>query len=168
MRVAVGTCLLLAVSLSACGDNGGTLRGSDVAAQIRSGLPADRAYCPDEIPMKKGKIVDCVAQEGAAQPVIVRVTQDDSEGHYSYDPTRQKASGDARICQDLAADALQGARDVARLLKQAETQPRERDVYLYQATNRVDDSRDEFAPYAAAGCDLGEVPQAVQQMYARR
>lgn len=45
--------------------------------------------CPADIPMRKGEISDCIAADGYSRR-IVRVTQDDSKGHFHFELTTQE------------------------------------------------------------------------------
>lgn len=101
-----------AVTVSACGGSPGTLTGSEVERAVRPSLQkpgqAVLIHCPATIPEKKGKIVDCPVRVGSDMPVLLRVTQDDDEGHFHSELTAQQALGDPEICdaskQRLVAD----------------------------------------------------------------
>jgi hypothetical protein len=47
--------------------------------------------CPGDIPIEKGKITDCTVSDGRDRKIL-RVTQDDDEGHYTWEITSQDAS----------------------------------------------------------------------------
>lgn len=89
------------------------LDGASIAAEIRSGLPAERAYCPARVPETEGKIVDCIAQSGSGHPVSIRVTLDDSDGHFHYERTTQKPAPDPEFCADMQRSMEQVAADLA-------------------------------------------------------
>lgn len=72
----------------------GTLRSNDLEQTIGNrlaqitGVPVI-AMCPAHIPLRGGEITDCTAVDATTQR-IVRVTQDDSKGHYHWQLTNQE------------------------------------------------------------------------------
>jgi hypothetical protein len=72
----------------------GTLRSADLELTIGNrlaqitGVPVI-AMCPANIPLRGGEITDCTAVDGTTSR-IVRVTQDDSKGHYHWQLTNQE------------------------------------------------------------------------------
>lgn len=72
----------------------GSLRTDDLDQTIGArltqtiGVPVI-VTCPANIPLRGGEITDCTAADGATSR-IVRVTQDDSKGHYTWQLTNQE------------------------------------------------------------------------------
>jgi hypothetical protein len=83
----------VALTLTRNRDKGLTLDGVETASELRAQLaPAVgpvTVRCPDRMAAKRGRIYDCVADDGTTSR-IVRVTMDDSEGHYTYQVTNQQ------------------------------------------------------------------------------
>ena len=46
--------------------------------------------CPDSEPVKKGYIFDCTATDSTGVARIVRITEDDDQGHFTYLVTDQQ------------------------------------------------------------------------------
>ncbi len=46
--------------------------------------------CPESIPLGAGTITDCTITDGVDRKIL-RLTQDDDEGHYRYELTTQNA-----------------------------------------------------------------------------
>lgn len=89
--VVAGT-LVASAFVAGC-DSGGTFDpGEDElerALTEQVGVPVT-VTCPDDIPLKAGHITDCVADDGQDRK-YVRITQDDNEGHYTWELTSQDA-----------------------------------------------------------------------------
>jgi hypothetical protein len=71
------------------------LNGPSTAQQIRTELEqrtgvSVQVTCPD-MPGGRGKIADCRAQAAGEPAYLVRVTQDDDNGHYTWQLTAQQA-----------------------------------------------------------------------------
>ncbi|MCU1589239.1 MAG: hypothetical protein JWP11_495 [Frankiales bacterium] len=73
----------------------GTSSGSDTAGQIQDvmgqSMPGVMVRCPSEIQRGKGSISDCTAQAPGEPAYVVRVTQDDDHGHFTWELTPQRA-----------------------------------------------------------------------------
>lgn len=58
----------------------------EIATQLQAITAETTAVeCPPEVPMRKGKIFDCAARDVTGE-VQIRVTLDDDEGHFSFEP----------------------------------------------------------------------------------
>ena len=47
--------------------------------------------CPDSIPLAKGKIANCTVSASGQDTKVLRLTQDDDEGNYTWEITPQDA-----------------------------------------------------------------------------
>lgn len=88
--------LLAALALAGCVPVGGSeVDGAVIEDGVREGLEDQlgdgvSVECPDAVTSRKGEIVDCVADDGVDR-LVVRVTFDDSEGHFRWELTTQRA-----------------------------------------------------------------------------
>lgn len=83
----------LAIALTGCGAALGTfdpdVPSLEKAIEDQAGVPVT-VECPKDIPLQKGKITDCTVSDGIDRKIL-RITQDDAEGHYTWEITPQDA-----------------------------------------------------------------------------
>ena len=93
VRSSAAAICAISLSLSGCAALGGTfipdIPSMEKAIEEQIGMPVT-IECPADIPLQKGKITDCTVTDGTVTK-YVRLTQDDAEGHFTWEVTTQDA-----------------------------------------------------------------------------
>ena len=92
MKISVAVAVI-AFSVSGCSTLTGTLdiKMADLEQSIRDQLGvAVTVSCPSDIPLGTGNITDCTVTDGVDRKYL-RITQDDANGHYTWEITSQDA-----------------------------------------------------------------------------